>query len=58
MTPLLFLPCSSPEEDGLEAPLEPPPPADLLDSEEGVGWDAVPNLDQFFTRIYRWAGQS
>jgi hypothetical protein len=32
-----------------------PPPPDLLASEEAYDWGAVPNLDQFFTRIYWWA---
>ena len=32
--------------DGLEA---------LLDSEQWQ-WEAIPNLDQFFTRIYRQVG--
>ena len=32
--------------------VEPPPDA-LLGSEQ-YQWEAIPNLDQFFTRIYRW----
>lgn len=29
------------------------PPDALLGSEQWQ-WEAIPNLDQFFTRIYRW----
>lgn len=37
---------SMPEEEG-------PPDTEALLGSEAYDWGAVPNLDQFFTRIYR-----
>ena len=34
-------------------PEEDPPDAEQLLGDEGYDWGAVPNLDAFFTRLYR-----
>ena len=57
-------PCSTPEDAaaangglGSSAGGGSAPPDDALLSSEQWQWDAIPNLDQFFTRIYRWVLQ-
>lgn len=47
-----------PEGNGYarEGDAEGAPPDALLGSEQWQ-WEAIPNLDQFFTRVYRWVLQ-